>query len=107
MVLCNTGWTDEARAASLAVRRAKAAARQADRERMFDAQRRSAGRDFVENWYPRGRDGRDADPHDGVTTDQAPYGFVDGTETPRKEPLYDRYGRPIIRRFWVCGGIFH
>jgi hypothetical protein len=95
-VLANTGWTDEARAASLAVRRAKAEARA--REEMFERQRQESGRDFVEGWYPRGRDGFSEDPHYGSSTPEAPYGYVEGTMDPRKEPLYDRYGRPIIPR---------
>jgi hypothetical protein len=102
--LVNTGWTDEARAASLAVRRAKAAERkrQRDREReqMFDRQRQNGGRNFIENWYPRGRDGRSEDPHYGTPTPEAPYGYIEGTMEPRKEPLYDRYGRPIVPRPW-------
>ena len=102
MKLINTGWTDEARAASLAVRRAKAAERkrQQAREEMFARQREQSGRDFVENWYPRGRDGYSEDPHYGVSTPEAPYGYVEGTNEPRKEPLYDQYGRPIIPRPW-------
>lgn len=99
-LIANTGWTDEARAASLAVRRAKAAAKKAARDRMFQEQRERAGRDFVENWYPRGEDGKTEDPHYGVSTREAPYGFVDGTEEPRKEPLYDAHGRPIVPKSW-------
>jgi hypothetical protein len=99
-VLRNTGWTDEARAASLAVRRAKAAARKAARERMFQEQRERGGRDFIENWFPRGEDGKEEDPHYGVSTREAPYGYVDGTDRPRKEPLYDAHGRPIVPKSW-------
>jgi hypothetical protein len=101
-ILANTGWTDEARAASLAVRRAKAAARkeQRAREEMFERQREESGRDFIEGWYPRGRDGFSEDPHYGTSTPKAPYGYLEGTMDPRKEPLYDRYGRPIIPRPW-------
>jgi hypothetical protein len=98
MELINTGWTDEARAASLATRRAKAEARQRKREEMFERQHRDAGRNFVENWYPRGRDGGYEDPHFGETSADAPYGYVEGTKEPRKEPLYDIYGRPIVPR---------
>lgn len=102
MELTNTGWTDEARAASLAVRRAKAAARkeQRAREEMFERQREESGRDFIEGWYPRGRDGFREDPHYGTSTPEVPYGYVEGTMDPRKEPLYDQYGRPIIPRPW-------
>jgi hypothetical protein len=108
--LLNAGWSDEARAASLDVRRAKAAKRKkADakweaeqrkkkREKMFDRQREVAGKQFIESWYPRGRDGRNEDPHIGRTGPEAPYGYVDGTADPRKEPLYDRFGRAIIPR---------
>ena len=102
LYLVNTGWTDEARAASLAVRRAKAAVRKRqrarEREEMFEEQEQSGGSDFIDNWYPRGRDGVKADPHYGETDRNAPYGYVEGTKTPREEPLYDRYGRPIIPR---------
>ena len=93
-MLTNTGWTDEARAASLARRRAQAAARAAERDRMFEEQKKLTGEDFVENWYPRDGDGEGQDPHYGETTHAAPYGFVDGTRQARSEPLYDRYGRP-------------
>ena len=122
--LVNTGWTDEARAASLATRRAKAAERkkaeeaeaekQANiakrkaqkakeekalaRQRMFEWQQKYHGKNFIENWYPRGRDGKGEDPHYGTPTREAPYGYVEGTMTPRKEPLYDRYGRAIVPR---------
>jgi hypothetical protein len=151
LALANTGWTDEARAASLATRRAKAAERKGqkpvggdqkaeggkppspsprlddaarrkaadadlaaakrqarkdvekrrrakERERMFDQQRERAGRDFVNNWYPDGHDGATEDPHYGVSTREAPYGYVEGTDRPRSEPLYDTYGRPIVPR---------
>jgi len=100
--LINTGWTDEARAASLAVRRAKAKERRRRREieELFEWQRQSRGRDFMGNWYPRGRDGRRNDPHYGQSTKEAPYGWVEGTMEPRKEPLYDGRGRPIIPRPW-------
>ena len=48
--LRNTGWTDEARAASLAVRRARAAARRkAERDKMFTAQAEAGGDNFIEN----------------------------------------------------------
>jgi len=101
-VLGNTGWTDEARAASLAVRRAKAKERRRRREieELFEWQRQSRGRDFMGNWYPRGRDGRRDDPHYGKSTEEAPYGWIEGTLEPRKEPLYDGQGRPIIPRPW-------
>jgi hypothetical protein len=120
--LANTGWTDIARAASLAVRRAKAAARkffveggfaveapvqgtepgppehetakQAARRAMFEKQAKRAGKEFLGNWYPRGADGKNADPRIGVSTAEAPYGYVEGTTTPRTEPLYDQFGRP-------------
>lgn len=97
-VLWNTGWTDEARASSLAVRQAKARQKRKERDAMFAEQQQRGGDDFIENWYPRGRDGKYQDPHYGRTSREAPYGYVDGTDTPRKEPLYDRYGRPIIPR---------
>jgi hypothetical protein len=108
--LLNDGWSDEARSASLAVRRAKAAhrkkvrkqqeaeERKKKRDKMFEKQRKDGGTEFAGNWYPRGKDGRYEDPHYGRTTPTAPYGFVDGTNKPRKEPLYDSMGRPIIPR---------
>ena len=92
--LVNTGWKDEARGASLAVRQAKAAAR----AEMFARQQALNPGDFIGNWYPRGNDGMYEDPHYGVSTRDAPYGYVEGTQTPRKEPLYDVDGTPIIPR---------
>ena len=141
-VVANTGWTNEARAASLEVRRAKAARRQTEqapstgsdakeawwvraakqmrrdftrndpptplpaqpvdrnpgRAKLFAEQRKVTGKDFLGNWYPRGNDGKTQDPRIGVSTAEAPYGYVEGTRTPRQEPLYDQYGRPIIPR---------
>jgi hypothetical protein len=142
--LANTGWTNEARAASIAVRQAKAAARAKARgsnprwdekpgdgfwkrigkklardfgrndpanpplprspepstpqEKLFAEQQKRAGKEFLGGWYPRGADGRNVDPRIGETTAEAPYGYVEGTKTPRKEPLYDQWGRPIIPR---------
>jgi hypothetical protein len=138
--LANTGWTNEARAASIAVRQAKARARGTNpkwdekpgdgfwkrigkklardfgrkdpaksplpsspklstpQEKMFAEQARRAGKEFLGGWYPRGADGKNADPRIGETTAEAPYGYVEGTKTPRKEPLYDQWGRPIIPR---------
>ena len=106
-LVANTGWTNEARQASIAVRQAKAAARGSDgssdsgrsntgRDRMFDDQKKAGGKDFLGNWYPRGDDGKTQDPRIGESTPDAPYGYVEGTTTPRKEPLYDQWGRPII-----------
>jgi len=58
----------------------------------------SGKRFLINNWYPRGDDGKNADPRFGESTPGAPYGYVEGTKTPRKEPLYDQWGRPIIPR---------
>lgn len=69
-------------------------------EAMFAAQRRKGGDRFVDNWYPRGGDGLREDPHYGETSPEAPYGYVEGTQWPRREPLYDSQGRPIIPRPW-------
>lgn len=106
-MLTNTGWTDEARAASLAVRQEKAELRRQARwsterrEAEFKRQQeicRKSGTKFQGNWYPRGLDGLDRDPHHGKTGPEAPYGYEDTTGKPRKEPLYDEYGNPIIPR---------
>ena len=110
--LAENRWSDAAREASLAVRRAKAAKRKKDREerraagrkrerdRMFREQREREGSDFAGNWYPRGRDGKSENPYYGRTSAEAPYGYIEGTMEPRKEPLYDQFGRPIIPRPW-------
>jgi hypothetical protein len=73
-------------------------AKQAARRAMFEKQAKRAGKEFLGNWYPRGKDGKNADPRIGVSTAEAPYGYVEGTTTPRTEPLYDQFGRPIIPR---------
>jgi hypothetical protein len=67
-------------------------------EKLFAEQQKRAGREFLGGWYPRGEDGKNADPRIGDSTPEAPYGYVEGTKTPRKEPLYDQWGRPIIPR---------
>jgi hypothetical protein len=38
------------------------------------------------------------DPHWGSFGPEAPYGYHDATGEPRKEPLYDRTGKPIVPR---------
>lgn len=101
--VANTGWTNEARVASLEVRRAKARTREEKekaRAEMFEKQMKAGGKDFIEHWYPKGRDGQREDPHYGETPPQAPYGWIEGTVRPRTEPLYDKVGRPIIPRTW-------
>lgn len=108
MDLANTGWTDEARKVSLAVRRAKAAARAKVILEGFRRDGKLAREQvevcvkddvpFVKNWYPREGDGAEHAPHWGKTGPEAPYGYSDVTGEPRKEPLFDEDGWPIVPR---------
>lgn len=101
MELANTGWTEEARAASLAVRRARAeerkSRREAERRRQGEIGRRD-GTEWVSGWYAKGADGVKHDPHWGKTAKEAPYGYNEATGKAREEPLYDEYGAPIVPR---------